>query len=385
MLDLTTALIFTCIFLGALAALWLIVARTYPTIRAARYWAASAMAAIAGLAIVIVASRQMETVAVVSGGLAIVLANALAWAGIRCYVRRPVPTVAIAAGLVAVAGGLAYSAFLFPNIALRAVTLSAGQGAFLLAGGIDLWRARALRRGIGIRWATWGLLASALLHAVRIGVVLAGRSGTIVVAAMPMRTPMLFEIFFSAYVWNVALVLMAVEQLHDELAYLAGTDPLTGVANRRSFFEQGERERARATRRGTSFSLLVIDVDRFKAINDSYGHVGGDTVLRGLVDAVTACLRPSDTLARFGGDEFCALLPDTDAALARSVAERIQNALGGGEIALTVSIGIAEWHPGAGDLTHLIALADAALYRAKEEGRDRIVVAAADKVFLSGV
>ncbi len=369
-------------FLGALAVLWLIVARTYPTIEAARYWAASAVAGAAGLGIFLAAPRGMANASVVLAGGAMVLGNALAWAGIRRYVHRTVPAVTIAGIVTLVIAGLVYSAIAVPDVRARAVVISLAQGSLLLLASVDLFRATPLRRTLGIRLASWALLASALLHVIRVSVVLAGQSGTVLVSSTPFRTPMLLEIVVGALVWNFALVLMAVEQLHDELAYLAGTDPLTGLANRRSFLEQGERERARATRSRRSFALLMIDVDRFKSINDTHGHDAGDAILKGLVESAAGCLRPSDTLARYGGDEFCALLPDADGLMAAKVAERIRCAVRDRTmpwretaISMTVSIGIAEWRPGAGDLAQLVSLADEALYRAKENGRDRIVLA----------
>jgi diguanylate cyclase (GGDEF)-like protein len=155
-------------------------------------------------------------------------------------------------------------------------------------------------------------------------------------------------------------------------------DPLTGVFNRRSFLEFSAREEARARRVGTSFALLMIDIDHFKRINDTYGHQVGDTVIKELAEVATRMVRPSDILARYGGEEFVVSLPDTDADQARVVAERLRAAVEAaavisddGAIRFTVSIGFATCSHGT-PLREAMARADQALYAAKRNGRNRV-------------
>jgi two-component system cell cycle response regulator len=169
------------------------------------------------------------------------------------------------------------------------------------------------------------------------------------------------------------------------------TDVLTGWHNRRYLQARMKEELASACRDGRSMVCMMLDVDHFKSVNDSYGHAAGDAVLRELAQRVDAEVRSSDVAARFGGEEFVILLPRTTSAEGRHVAERVRGAVAttpfelpaGGQVAVTVSIGIAEFQPGAGriDLKSLgealIARADAALYDAKAAGRDRVVVEAA--------
>src|SRR5579863_4599579 len=138
-------------FTAALAVLWLIVARTYPTITAARYWAVSALAGTVGLAIFLAAPRDVARPLVVLAGSAIVLGNTLAWAGIRRYVHRTVPLRTIAGIMTIVIAGLIYSAIVAPNIGVRTVIISLAQGWLLLLASIDLFRARPARRTLGIR------------------------------------------------------------------------------------------------------------------------------------------------------------------------------------------------------------------------------------------
>ena len=167
------------------------------------------------------------------------------------------------------------------------------------------------------------------------------------------------------------------------LLKISATDPLTGALNRRSFTERAGAELSRARRYGRPTSLLMIDADRFKSVNDRYGHAGGDAVLRAFVATVADCLRPSDLLGRIGGEEFAVLLAETGVAGAESVAERIRAAveardvpMDGQVIRFTVSLGAAALGDGPTALENAMERADAALYRAKELGRNRVVVGA---------
>jgi diguanylate cyclase (GGDEF)-like protein/PAS domain S-box-containing protein len=177
--------------------------------------------------------------------------------------------------------------------------------------------------------------------------------------------------------------------LEARLSALATIDPLTGLHNRRALDDALEREWRRASRERLPLSLLLLDVDHFKALNDSFGHTAGDTCLREIAAAVgDAIRRPSDLAARFGGEEFAFLLPGTEAAGAVEVGERIRiavQALGlahtpsvGGVV--TVSVGAASCIPAAGSPVDsagaLVAAADAALYAAKRAGRNRVSLAA---------
>lgn len=156
------------------------------------------------------------------------------------------------------------------------------------------------------------------------------------------------------------------------LSTLSTTDPLTGVSNRRALDAALESEVARAQRAGTSFSVVMLDLDHFKDYNDTHGHAGGDALLQIACASWARCLRLSDTLARYGGEEFVAVLPDADTAGAVETAERLRGALTDGA---TCSAGVATWEPGE-DGAAVVARADAAMYAAKAAGRDRVHVAA---------
>ena len=161
----------------------------------------------------------------------------------------------------------------------------------------------------------------------------------------------------------------------------ATVDSLTGLFLRDYFFRRLQEEFHRSARYGGSFALLMLDLDEFKQINDRHGHLAGDRYLRALGPALRGSLRLADLACRYGGDEFCILLPETDGAGARTIAERIRVAVSqlvvdaeGTPVRTTASIGLAV-HPlhDAGDLKTLLRAADQALYRAKRLGRDRVV------------
>lgn len=170
---------------------------------------------------------------------------------------------------------------------------------------------------------------------------------------------------------------LARQRLEMELRYQARHDPLTGLLNRRPFEEALARETQRAQRYGHPFALIMLDVDQFKAVNDAYGHEVGDRILEALADGVSERLREPDLLARWGGEEFMALLPETDSGGAHRLAEAIRHRVAGQEFPgvghLTVSLGVVEYraHETIRDVTRRV---DEALYAAKEGGRNRVVV-----------
>ncbi len=161
---------------------------------------------------------------------------------------------------------------------------------------------------------------------------------------------------------------------------LATTDVLTGIANRRHLFELGDQETRRALRYGKPLAVLMIDIDRFKQVNDRWGHPGGDRVIRHVADQLRGLLRAVDRCGRIGGEEFAAILPETDADGAKLVAERLRAAIEASEavrdddgqaIRHTVSIGIATLAPNDTAFDALLQRADRALYRAKGLGRNQ--------------
>ena len=167
----------------------------------------------------------------------------------------------------------------------------------------------------------------------------------------------------------------------DQLTELSETDSLTGLWNARGLFRRLDTELARSRRYREPFALLLLDLDGLKNINDRYGHDAGDEALRGLAEAIRSELREADVPARWGGDEFALLAPNTSSVAAIALAERIRSLIPQRSVQypLTGSVGVAAIDPAAGgefvDAAVLMRTADAAMYEAKRRGRNRVVMA----------
>jgi len=181
---------------------------------------------------------------------------------------------------------------------------------------------------------------------------------------------------------RLAGLLKKLETQAETLSKLAAFDELTGVYNRRSLFNALESEISRSARYSYPLSVMMLDLDHFKKVNDDYGHAAGDAVLRRFAELVGDTLRKIDVLCRYGGEEFCAILPETSVNSAIKVAERVRVAVESDTISLdqvelriTVSIGITSVTPLRGaEPDHLLSEADKALYEAKSNGRNRVEV-----------
>lgn len=172
-------------------------------------------------------------------------------------------------------------------------------------------------------------------------------------------------------------------QAREAMRFKATHDTLTGVWNRGAILEMLEREASRSRREGASLGVLIADLDHFKSVNDTYGHLTGDAVLREVTKRMQADVRPYDAVGRYGGEEFLILLPGCDHSATQDKAERLREVIvrepidtHAGTLKVTMSIGgvaTSDWPSDSGN--QLLQMADAALYRAKEEGRNRTVMA----------
>lgn len=167
------------------------------------------------------------------------------------------------------------------------------------------------------------------------------------------------------------------EQKKGELEYLANTDSLTQISNRRNFLKKGEYEFMLASKYNHTFSLLLLDIDHFKLVNDNYGHDVGDEVLKQITKTIKENIRKTDVFARYGGEEFILLLRKTDLEKSMLIAEKIRVSIEQmtmvenlSSIKVTMSVGVVEYTPQYNEFYELITKADEALYRAKDQGRN---------------
>lgn len=179
-------------------------------------------------------------------------------------------------------------------------------------------------------------------------------------------------------VLSTGFFMVASRKVQNQYAELSRRDFLTSILNRRAFFEQCEIEHARHARSGRGMSIILIDIDHFKLVNDTHGHVTGDNVLIGVCRTVQNILRKSDAFGRLGGEEFAVLLPETNLPQAHGLAERIRTEVEQTPIAenlrVTLSLGVTMFMPQKEVLQDVIRRADSALYQAKSDGRNRTVL-----------
>lgn len=239
-----------------------------------------------------------------------------------------------------------------------------------------LLRERHLHRRMALLLAAPMMVVAVLLLARPLEALLApGRSADISVGS-GFNLAWLWSTLVLALTLNGTLAFLLLMKLILQIRRLTQRDPLTDVLNRRALATAMDQEHARH-RRGHGYALVMLDMDRFKQLNDSLGHAAGDAALQALAHVVQPCLRDVDQLGRLGGEEFCALLPDTGIAGAALVAERMRAVLEeyrfdwqGQRWPLTASFGIAESAPGDTHAADVLKRADQALYRAKQQGRN---------------
>jgi diguanylate cyclase (GGDEF)-like protein len=311
----------------------------------------------------------------------LVLASACCWQGARAFDHRRAMWLPFLLAPLAWLGAALTPGFL-EETAYRVVLSSALIAPFLAMTAFEFWRGRA--EALPSRWPVIVLFALfAMVFGIRIPLVdvLPFPFG-----ALPMEARWLgaFNLlaFFHTVLLAVLTVAMTKERLELEQRTKAQTDPLTGAMNRHALEAKGIRLIQRHRHDGAPFCLMFLDLDQFKSLNDRFGHLGGDDVLIRFVAVAHNSIRPTDFLFRIGGEEFCCLLPHTNASQAHRVAERVRHAfecasvdIAGMAVKATVSVGIASSETFGYDLDILMRRADAAVYAAKRRGRNQVAVA----------
>ncbi|HEY9028628.1 MAG TPA: GGDEF domain-containing protein, partial [Burkholderiaceae bacterium] len=265
------------------------------------------------------------------------------------------------------------------HVAWAAIFNGFAYAGFEWLNALTLWRhprfgTDRVQRVVAVAYACMG----AVLPARAVVLLLVGQSRLSLDHGDAWQVPIYMFGFVYLVVTNLGFVLLCKTRAEDETRLQARTDDLTRLPNRRALDEDIARALAAARRSGRAFGVVMVDVDRFKFINDTHGHATGDATLRAFAERLAGALREPDRAYRYGGEEFCLLLADTDLAGARALAERarehITQPFEGTMRSLTASFGVTAWQPDdTGDT--LFRRADRALYAAKADGRNRVETA----------
>jgi len=367
----------------ALGLIWASVSHSYPNLEAARFWTASAFAASIGAALAMLRMAVDSLLPLVAGGSTMIIAACLAAMGIKRFYGEDVSwrRTALIAGLSL--AGLTFTSYGYDSVPLRILVYSVGQAVPMLMTLRLLLSRQDGRVNPGARLAGIVSVLITAIYVLRAGSTLLQIGGDFsYLHPNALQSVLALILMFLAMSWNFGFVLMAIDRLRNEVADLALLDDLTGVGNRRHLLQRLTEECARSDRSGETFTLLVIDLDGFKAVNDTFGHAAGDACLQHFALMAQTRLRPGDMLARTGGDEFCVVLPASTLREGAMIARRILEvcradaaACVGGDVPISLSIGVAQWTRETGPFPdRLIAAADHALYTAKKDGRDRYAV-----------
>jgi len=368
-----------CLQGGILTALWLI----HRDMRGIGLWAGGALLVALGVLGAFLRSDALPSAALAAANITIVAGLIVTWWGVDAFFgRRPGYRLGLAILAITAIGIIYFTAT--GNSRFRVAFL---LGIFALMAGLRIY---SLLREVkpGTRFSqvatsmTLGAQATYYL-------VLATAVFSLPPVEKPLaQLPIFGWIFLIPMLLSImvvfGVVLLVNQTIAMRLQEAARRDLLTEALTRRAMEEMAADELARSRRHGLPLSLLLLDIDHFKLVNDQYGHAAGDTALRQFAAAVRRCLRREDVFGRLGGEEFCALLPSTALEGAAQLAERIRQSVanlaveaGGNRLSLKVSIGVASLGEHGGSWDELVNQADRAMYAAKRAGRNRVVTAGA--------
>ncbi|HPH65608.1 MAG TPA: GGDEF domain-containing protein [Kofleriaceae bacterium] len=378
MLDPRSVLLMVCLGSMTLATMLLLTFRRNPKEVAA--WCLSLVAGSISLASLALRGVVPEIWAVLATNVPVAFGFGWQAAALAQFENKPWPTwrlLPFAAGAVAVS--------MLPNMADRIAVFGALYGSAYLILAFLSSRLSSASRVVRAIMVISFALGSALFVIRGVIAVLQPQLMSQILGGNIWQSLTMSASFLVVMCSSFGYLLLYKERADQQAARLATIDPLTGALNRRMLTDLGERALARSRRRRASMSVVMLDIDHFKSINDRFGHVIGDGVLQRFVEVLQRELRAEDTLIRYGGEEFCLLMPEQTLDEARIVAERLRAAIGVAKlqvaehlISIGLSAGVASLAADdVGTLQGLLSAADQALYRAKNNGRNRVELASA--------
>jgi diguanylate cyclase (GGDEF)-like protein len=377
-LDLWTLIFVTVFVTGLLGGLLLFAWSQNRRITALSWWGAAFLLAAAGSCLLVARGQVPDFLSIAVANAVLLASYGFIWAGCRSFSGRE------PSWLLLLAGSATFFAFcsvplFFASFGARVGLCSAVAAAYTLASAAEMWRGRA--ETLASRRPIIVLL---VLHAAAMGsrpllLWLFEATHEATLFSFPWITAHAFETLIATVLLSFLFLAIAKERVELEQRIMASCDPLTGIMNRRAFLARAERRLA-ASRPGEEAVLLLLDIDHFKCINDAHGHGTGDAVLQSFCRRVAESLPAGGLFARLGGEEFGCLLTGVALVEGFYAAEYLRNALAlrplaaeGQQVRVTVSIGLATSAECGHDLERLMSQADAALYKAKREGRNRVV------------
>jgi diguanylate cyclase (GGDEF)-like protein len=374
-LDLNTLLVVTVLSAATAGSLLLLSWSYHRHVPALAFWGCGFLLGAAAAALIAARGNIPDLWSIIVSNALLALAYGVIWSGIRNFEGRRISLPATIAGAAVWLAACQIETF-YADIAARVVLMAAIMSCYTALNVYELWHARDPAPA-----ARWPIMILLIVHALAflIRVPFAESLVPPVAAAHEhghWRDLIVLETVFNIFCLCYLLGSLARERMVMAYKRDALVDVLTSVVNRRGFLERGERILRRAKSDGKATALLVFDLDRFKLVNDRYGHLIGDMVLKHFCAIATEALRPADLFGRLGGEEFACLLYPSSLRNAAQAGERVRFmvesmpiVLEGQTLRITVSVGVAV---GGEDLQALIKAADLALYRAKAKGRNRV-------------
>lgn len=384
-LDLPTLLIVTVFVTALVGALLLFAWVQNRRVDALAWWGGALMTAALASTMLAGRGRIGDLIAVDLANAVMLAAYGVFWVGMCRFEGRSVPWLALLAGPVMWLAACRAPMF-HASVDARVVLASVISVAYTAATAGEIWRGRG--EALISRYPILAvLLVRASLYVIRIPATLLMSGGTEQALLNPAWvTGLSFELLLYIVVMAFLLLALTKERIEQEQRLMANLDPLTGVLNRRALFQDGTRLLARDRAAGRPSALLLIDLDHFKRVNDTFGHSAGDAVLRALCRVAMDHCPAGARFARLGGEEFACLLPATPPALARELAECVRAELAEmrvgsnwPQLRVTMSVGVATSDEVGHDLEALLVAADVNLYRAKSGGRNRVEHGAPDQ------